>query len=329
MVSHRRIRTFGSLLLGGALLLTLTDRAEACSPAFCRSPVQLPPSPWMPGNLVYFKVLVDDPGALSLRTAAGEPIAASIRTIGNDRVFAPEQPITAATELVLEYALSCGLEQQAQAFEFTADQPQEINLVPAQLVVVEQGIANPGMANNEAGFVRLRHYTGDQNGAARALMTQTFTVDGLPARMVELNSELLVEVSANCSPAFTDTQVDTCGTVYSVTPGRHTVMARTTLVGQVTQPEPVRVEIDVRCPGDSTQPDPDEREASTSSSNADLDLGTAALDTTSADVAPLETRELPHGGEPAASSSEGGCSLATRPSRAASSTLAAGLAALL
>jgi hypothetical protein len=283
----------------------------------------------MPGNLVYFKVLDADPGLLALRTAAGEPIAASIRTIGNDRVFAPDQPIAATTELVLEYSSACGLERQAQTFEFMADQPEEIDLAPAQLEVVEQGLAYPGVAGSEASFVRIRHHTGDQNGAASALMTHTFRVDGLPARMIEINSQHLVELSAKCAPADRETLVDTCGTVYSVTPGRHTVEARTTIVGQLTQPEPVRLEVDVVCPGDSTLTAPDEISTSGSNARADVDHGAQALDTASADVAPLETRGLPAEGEPAASSSDGGCTLAAAPARSASSPLAAGLGALL
>ena len=61
----------------------------------------------MAGNLVYFQVLAEDPGPLALRTAAGDAIAASIRTLGSDRVFAPEAPLPENTSLVLEYRESC------------------------------------------------------------------------------------------------------------------------------------------------------------------------------------------------------------------------------
>src|SRR6185436_15823557 len=107
-------------------------------------------------------------------------------TIGNDRVFAPEQPIAAGTQVVLEYTSQCGAESQPVSYEFTADLPGSIELGPAQLQILEQGTAYPGQ-QGEASFVRLVHVSGDLNGVASALMTHTFTVDGLPARRVVLN----------------------------------------------------------------------------------------------------------------------------------------------
>src|SRR6187399_1877938 len=93
------IRVAGPTLLGCAVL-KLASPAEACSIPICTTPVRLPTGGRMAGDHFYFKVIDVDPGVLSLRTAEGEPIAASIRTIGNDRVFAPEQPLAAGTSVV-------------------------------------------------------------------------------------------------------------------------------------------------------------------------------------------------------------------------------------
>ena len=331
MLFHRRVRIFASTLLGAAVL-KLAAPAAACSPPFCPPPLRFPPTAWMPGNLVYFKLLDDTQVELSLRTAAGEPIAASIRTIGNDRVFAPEEPIPAGTQAVLDYSFPCGAEARQHSFEFLADLHASIELQPAELQIVEQGIAYPGVPNDEASFVRLRHLSGDLNGAASALMTHTFTVDGMPARLGEVNSQQVVEVSASCNPSFAENQQDTCGTLYSVTPGVHTVEARTSIVGELIQPAPVHLAVEVRCPGDAADTvepvpwlseDPDRRARPTDS---DTDLRTAALDTTGGDARGAQPDV---GSAVSSSSSSGGCSLTPPPSRPASSSLAVGLGALL
>ncbi len=331
MALHRWLRMVGSTLLGCAVL-KLAAPAEACSPPFCPAPVRVPAGGRLPGNLFYFKVLVEAPGALSLHTAEGEPIAASIRTIGNDRVFAPEQPIAAGTSVVLEYATECALEGVPQSAELLADPPSSIELGPAELAVLERGTASPGLAD-EASFVRVRHFSGDANGTATPLMDHTYTVDGLPASLGEVNGQQVVQVSARCRPSDTRSQQDTCGVVYSVAPGLHTVEARTTIVGAVTQPEPVRLAVEVRCPGDSTQAAPEDPVVmlgdDMDDSVSDPDLRAATLDTVNPEVAPVDAR----GAQPevalAPSSGGGGCSLALRPPRGASSTLAAGLGALL
>lgn len=326
------IRVVGSTLVGCAVL-KLAAAAEACSPPFCTSPVRLPTGARMAGDHFYFQLLVPDPGVLSLHTTEGEPIAASIRSIGNDRVFAPEQPIAAGTSVVLELANECSLEGVPQSYEILAEPHGSIELDPAQLQVLEQGTAYSGVPGDEASFVRVRHSSGDLNGVATPLMTHTFTVDGVPAQLGEVNGQQVVEVSARCHPAYTENQIDTCGVVYSVAPGVHTVEARTTIVGEVTQPEPVRLKVEVRCADDSAKVAPDDPEGmlrddiTDPNSDANFYRPTAARDTARM-ATPIEAE----GATPdvvSASSRGGGCALALRPPQAAGSTLAAGLGALL
>jgi hypothetical protein len=65
-------------------LLASSGRLYACSVALtCTPPVRLfGENAQVPGNLIYFKVLEDNPGMLILRKSDGTPIAASIRQIG-------------------------------------------------------------------------------------------------------------------------------------------------------------------------------------------------------------------------------------------------------
>jgi len=287
----------------------------------------------MAGDHFYFQVLAADPGVLTLRTAEGAPIAASIRTIGNDRVFAPEQPIAAGTSVVLEMTTPCSLEGVPGSYEILAEPHGPIELDPAQLQLLEQGTAYSGVPGDESSFVRVRHLPGDLNGVATPLMTHTFTVDGLPARLGEVNGQQVVEVSARCQPEYTETQIDTCGVVYSVAPGVHTVEARTTIVGEVTQPAPVRLKVEVTCPGGGAPPAPDDHlidlgdDTADSNSDADFYRPTGARDTALA-ATPIQTEDATPD-VASVSSGGGGCALALRPPRAAGSTLAAGLGALL
>jgi hypothetical protein len=286
----------------------------------------------MAGDHFYFKVVDAEPGVLSLRTAEGEPIAASIRTIGNDRVFAPEQPLAAGTSVVIEYANECALDVP-QSYEVLVDPHGPIELAPAQLELLETGTSYPGVPSNEASFVRVRHLPGDLNGVATPLMTHTFLVDGLPAPLNEVSGQQVVEVSARCHPAYTETQTDSCGSVYSVAPGVHLVEARTTIVGEVTQPDPVRLKVEVTCPDDSAEtatddPAPDELAPDGSGADQDeLDRRTATFDP-GGDFA-TDALEAQPDVASAASSGGGGCSFDPRPARETGSTLAAGLGAVL
>jgi hypothetical protein len=244
------------VVLAGSVVSTLTARVSACSPDPCPSSVRVPPTRYLPGNLVFFQIVGDDPPAIALRTAEGEPVAASIRTIANDRVFAPEQPIAEGTQLVLEYSIECigGLPRTQQTFEFVTTAPAEIELIPARLEIEETGVRAPGR-DGETSFVRVRHWPGDANGSASPLMNHTYTVDGWPVWPRQLDGVDLIEVPVACRPQVSDTRRDTCGRLYAAPPGVHTVEVSTHAVGATLQPEPVRLEVEVSCP-DTDASDP-------------------------------------------------------------------------
>ena len=94
-----------------------------------------------------------NPGELKLHTKTGEPLAASIRTIGKDQVFAPDAPIPENTEVVLEYSSDCGV---PSSYEFVAAAPGSIALRPAGHVIQEQDLSDPGQPG-ALSFIRLRY----------------------------------------------------------------------------------------------------------------------------------------------------------------------------
>jgi hypothetical protein len=235
------------VVLMGAVVSALAERASACSLPQCQSPVRLAPAPYLPGNLVYFQIVGDDPTEIALRTAEGEPIAASIRTIGTDRVFAPEQPIAEGTQVVLEYSLQCYGDPPPQTFEFMTSAHVELAFNPGRLEIEEIGVRQPGH-DAETSFVRVRHWPGESNGDTSLLMTHTSKVDGVPAPPLQLNGLELIEVPVACRRPVADAGRDTCGNLYALPPGVHTVEVFTHVVGATTQPEPVRLEVEVQCP---------------------------------------------------------------------------------
>lgn len=245
-----RLRVTLATLIG-ATIMKFALPAEACSPPFCSAPLRLPELQRIPGNLAHFEVLSVDPGPLVLRTAEGEPIAASIRTIGTDRVFAPEQPIAPNTSVVLEYATRCGTELQPGSFEFLATEHGTLELQPAVLQVVERGNTYSS-SERETSFARVRYQAPDANGYAATLMRHTFTVGGAEVGLSEVNGEPLIELSTSCTTLESENLIDTCGRVYRVQPGIHTVVATTHVLGSQQQPDPAHLQVEVRCAPDSS-----------------------------------------------------------------------------
>jgi MYXO-CTERM domain-containing protein len=262
------------LTAGAALVIFGQARAaNACSLPACVAPVRIPNEGYLPGNLVYFEVTADAPGAITLRTEAGEPIPASIRTIGNDRVFAPDAPIAPETYVILEYDYACHAGNQAPpergTFEFWTVEFNSIALQPARLFVREYGVADPGVDNNEAGFVRLGMDSPDANYSATHLMTHTATIDGLPVSDWAIPGVFdQLGIQSRCRPESAEVQYDSCGGIWSVPVGRHTVSVQTRVLGYDGVIAPVTLDIETTCPGgdrpvasdnpvaDTVRPDP-------------------------------------------------------------------------
>ncbi len=216
----------------------------------CSEPVRLfAPDGAAPGNLIRFKLLSPDPGPLQLKTREGRVIAASIRTLGEERVFAPDAPVPAGMELVLHYRSACQTGGSGR-FPFRTLAPADVQTRPAELEVSARGVLYPDDPRNEAAFVDIQHYAPDATGAAWHLIDTVATVDGMPVELALEGGPPRIRVQSYCSD-HASTVLDTCGNLRAVAPGKHVVSVASTIVGESTQPPPVTMEVTLGC--DATQ----------------------------------------------------------------------------
>lgn len=239
------------------------EEAVACTVPACDAPVRLEAMEDVPGNLVYFEITTDTPRGLALRTEAGEPIPASIRTIGNDQVFAPDAPIAPYTSVVLEYEEVClgGSTPERREFAFRTAEHVPVTLQPGRLFVREYGVESPGRSYSEHSFVRVQ-LEANANYAAHHLMTSTLTIDGQPWSpwpLVGLNWRVSIDTFCPPGGGSTEIEYDSCGGIGSVPPGAHTLELRSHILGHDT-PEPLSLEIVTTCPDPSNDPDVATRE---------------------------------------------------------------------
>ena len=221
------------------VLLGISVRAARACSRFCADPpVRLfPPAgsevPEVAGNLVYFKVLAAEPGRLELVTAQGRRVPASIRSIGPDRVFAPEKPLPAGQELVLRYQQLCSGKLTDQKQVFRTGPSAQPKLRAAALQITEQGTRYPGDARNESRFYRVQYYSPEETAVATHLLETTFRIDG---RRLELERPFpevpIVLIEAWCNAEWaTGWHVDSCGRLHHVPVGEHTLTVDSHLVG--------------------------------------------------------------------------------------------------
>jgi hypothetical protein len=245
----------GALGVGAAAVALFADveAARACLTAACGSPVRLAGMEFVPGNLVYFEITAENPAAMTLRTAAGEPIPASIRTIGNDRVFAPDAPIPPETDVVLEYVESCHSSSTQPPgrgeFAFRTFEHLPITFQPARLFVQEYGVAAPGQGPGQHAFVRVKLQP-MADYAAEHLMRHQLSIDGHPSTAWPLfGSTWQVSVDSYCLERMPPgIFFDSCGGVSHVPLGRHTLVLTSQIIGHDVPLEPLTLEVETRCP---------------------------------------------------------------------------------
>jgi hypothetical protein len=204
----------------------------------------------VPGNLVYFKVLVNDPGELSLKTADGKEIPASIRMVGQDRVYAPIEPIPADTVVVLTYpSNTCGWGQASKlTYLFQTRQASNLQLQAAQLTVSEYGLVSAGPTEfatdvGPIAFQHLAYGSLDAAGATTHLIDIDVSVDGEQrSPFSSMSWDSLIKLRAVCTKsAPTPQPIGLChDTVFG--PGHHSVTAQPHIVGQ---PDPPATQLDV------------------------------------------------------------------------------------
>ena len=236
-------------VLTAAAALGHAAPVHACT-APCGTSVAVPGVSSMPGNLVSFKVTLDDPAVLSLATAGGDPIATHIVTRGGDRIFEPVEPLGAGRDLVLTYTMCPGAEAELHELPFTTDEPSNIELRPSALQVVERGVRYPDLGDQAIAYVRLNYTSPDARGNAAHLFEYRATVDGQRTFVTSAGGVLSVEVDTVCNQYTTDFTPGMCGGLYSVPPGRHVVEVQSHILGQAEDPEPVQLAIETRCPHD-------------------------------------------------------------------------------
>lgn len=224
--------------------------AKACTPA-CPTSVAVPNVSSIAGNLVSFEVTLDDPETLSLATAGGELIPTQIVSRAGDRLFEPVVPLAAGTNLVLTYTVCPGNGASTLGrYEFTTAEPSAIELRPAELAVVERGVVYPERGDRAMSFVRLRYTPPDARGNAGHLFEHRASVDGQATFVSNIDGGLGVEVYTVCNQYTRDFTAGMCGGLYSVPPGEHVVEVQSNFLGEAADPEPVRLTIETRCPGD-------------------------------------------------------------------------------
>jgi hypothetical protein len=212
---------------------------------------------------------------LTLETAEGEPISASVQTLGPDRVFAPDQTIPAGTRVVLKYRPTCRPAEESLGeveYAFTTGEAYTEGLMSeSSLKVTQQG---QDTHRNQA-FVKLRYEYGSRAGADALahLLELAPIIDGVKAPRDE--DGLSLSVTTLCSKREEEIR-DGCDVLSFVPEGEHDVVAKGKVIGFGELPE-TRATVETDC-------------SSKADDSADLD---------------------PAGGDDAASSD--GCSLAGRP----------------
>ena len=247
----------GALCVGFSLWL-LSGHAFPCS-VICAEPTvrTFGEQREIPGNLVFFKLLTGgEPGNLELRTKDGKRVPASIRTIGSDRVFAPDSPVANGTDLLLSFESRCERLREKPwpvTYSFKVGPSATQELRPPELGVIEVGTRYPG-TSNEAGFVRLEYFEPDAASTSHHLIDTEVTIDGRPFQFDPgpFSSLPTITVVSHCVIRGTSSQggwvLDSCDKLRSVPPGEHTLTVKPHVVGNTNDPPPASIRVRTTCP---------------------------------------------------------------------------------
>jgi MYXO-CTERM domain-containing protein len=248
--------------VGVAAAVAVVGRVETAAACRfpCESPVRLQGMEYVPGNLVYFQVTADNPGSMALRTDVGEPIPASLRTMGGGRVFAPDAPIEPGTNVVLEYALVCypgsDIDREGDVptlgeFAFETSDHAPLTVQEGSMYVEEYGIELPAGTSQELAFVRVRPWVPSVDASAEHLVTYTLRVDGEPwSAFAFEGSHWQVSIESQCGVENDEYPRDSCGGISFVSVGHHTLELTPHVAGYEGEIAPMTLEIETRCPSD-------------------------------------------------------------------------------
>jgi hypothetical protein len=258
-----------------SLVSSFSLPAAACSWP-CPGPLRLFERTDVPGNLVYFEVFDGffDEASLpfTLHTAAGEPIAASVRQIDGRTVFAPDQPIADGTDVVLEYGFGCSGDAQPferRTFAFSIAEAPVVAPPRPRVTLARRGFLEEGSACDTA-FVELR--VEDETGWEwlADLTTISASVDGVGVGSGNALDFKSIELRSLCGPGAPNRYShNSCGGSESIPVGVHTLTLTTTILGQP-DPAPVELDFEIQCePGCDPTTAPDDDDEVTASPDAD------------------------------------------------------------
>lgn len=231
-----------------AACLLCASVALPCSPEFSKRLVRLPDAnAQIPANLVRFRILDEEHAdAVSLSTAKGVRVATHVK----DGVLTPDRD-PAPGELVLTYPSKLRSGEIATGkYRFTVIPAAPLELRPALIERQASGVLYPDSPRNQAAFVRLRYYPPDANGNAAHLLENTVTVDDRAYQFSNDGGAPMLELKAMCQPVegvMPGWQQDTCGRLYAVPAGKHTVTVAPRVLGETSQPNPVSFEVTLDC----------------------------------------------------------------------------------
>jgi hypothetical protein len=242
-------------VLGALVAITVAllspSVASACSIiAQCVPPVRLFPAGPIPGNLVYFKVLAEGVPLPMLRTQTGEVVSASVRVIGSDRVFAPDNDLPPGQTFVLHYTTVCpfpavvgGPTPSPQTFGFTTSAPATPpGPVRGELAELDSGseISDLGGQTELIVFARAR-FTAPAPAGVAHLLEHHLTIDGRWTRLALEAGAATVEVRSYCDEyLFAESS---CGDVLMYPRGEHEIEAWSTIVGAGESAEHLRLRV--------------------------------------------------------------------------------------
>jgi hypothetical protein len=231
-------------LLGAALLIPRS--AFACSKGLgCEPPVRLfPEGAPVPGNLIYFKLKAAEPSVLTLRSSDGRSVPASIRSIGMDRVFAPDADVAPDLRLELEYTPICpqGPQPTQARFAFTTAPAQPLEIPTPTLSVVDRAEATDhgGAHGVLAAGVSLRYAAVCKTCSAAHLTDTHFDGDEGWGHVSEHGIDLLT----GCEGLQVN---NSCTGDALAPPGNYVVRAWSTVVGESKPPARAVREVELRC----------------------------------------------------------------------------------
>lgn len=217
-----------------AVLVASAPTAKACSQPAAPYVSTFGPFNRVPGNLVFFRLndhYSGPPTALTLMDVeSGEAVPTHDFFVGEDHVFAPLEPIAPGRHLVL---LSSAEQRDSTHYEFSTTEHVELSLRPVELREID----------NDGVNATLEYTLPEELAKIQHLLTVQKTVDGARyASWSDTGNRLVVRTS--CEGTITE---DSCGGVYSWSPGRHEAVVTAHLFGLPVQPEPARLSFETTC----------------------------------------------------------------------------------